>query len=233
MRVTTSLTIDMSTGEVLHHDWYEYTGPVALCKGDNTAKDAEKSQAAFTNTLQKAFSTQFAGQQKILDFLQGKLEPQISNPTGLDAATKASLNTQVIDNSATTYQNALKGEQASMATKGGATSLPSGVQAQIEGQLGGQQANTESQGLNQVQLEDQQLKQQNEWNSVNALNGVAAQINPLGYAGDANSGASTVGTLSNAYSTSQNSGLFNTFANGFAGSLGKGLATGTSLFAGG
>jgi len=194
-------------------------------KGDSTAKDAEKSQAAFTTTLQNAFKTQFATQQNVLKFLTGKMEAGITNPQGYDAATKSALNTNVIQDSATNFQNALKTAQAIDATHGG-KGLPSGVQEQITGQLAGAQANSESAGLNQVQQQDAQLKQQNYWNSVNALNGTAAQINPLGYAGGANSGSGAVAGLSEAYSQSQQTGFLNTLGNSFAGTLGKTLGGG-------
>lgn len=34
MRITTRITWDMASGEVLEHQWYEYAGPVAQCKID-------------------------------------------------------------------------------------------------------------------------------------------------------------------------------------------------------
>lgn len=192
-------------------------------KVDQTAKDAEKAQAGFTNTLQQAFKVQFAKQQGVLDFLRGKLEPGISNPQGFDQATKTALQSNAIENNAVAFQNATKAEQAQAASHGDGSSLPSGVQEQIQGQIAGAAAGQKAGALNTIQLEDAQLKNQNYWNSVNALNGVSAQVNPLGYAGDANAGSNSVADLSNAVSTSQKSGFWNTLGNSFAGALGGSL----------
>lgn len=192
-------------------------------KVDQTAKDAEKAQASFTGTLQQAFKTQFAKQQGVLDFLRGKLEPGITNPQGFDQATKTALNSNAIENNAVAFQNATKSEQAQAAAHGDATSLPSGVQEQIQGQIAGQAAGQKAGALGEIQLQDAQLKQQNYWNSVNALNGVSAQVNPLGYAGDANAGAGETANLSNAVSSSQQVGFWNNLGNSFAGSLGSSL----------
>lgn len=190
-------------------------------KGDQVDKAAEASQASFNSTLQSAFSSQFGKQSDITNFLSGKLESQINNPTGLDDATKASMTSSTINNAATTYQNALKGVQAQTETRGGPTALPSGVGAQIQGQLAGQEAGTESSGLEAIQQQDAQLKNSNYWNSVNGLNGVASQINPLGYAGASTSGAGAVSNLSSAFTQSNQSQLL-----GALGGLAGGVATG-------
>lgn len=208
--------------------------PVSGGKVDQTAKDAEASSAAFTTTLQNAFKTQFANQQGVLDFLKGKLEPGVTNPQGFDQATKTALNSTAIENNAVATQNAVKAEQAQAAAHGDAESLPSGVQEQVQGQIAGQSASQKASALDQIQLQDAQLKQSNYWNSVNALNGVAAQINPLGYAGDSNSGATATAGLSNAVSQSQQVGFWNTLGNSFASNIGKTLGGGdlTSLAGG-
>lgn len=195
-------------------------------KGDDTAKQAEKQQLDFNGQLMKIFSAQYGQQKDVLSFLQNKLEPNISNPQGLDQSTKSAMTANAIDTNATNYQNALKGVQANTASRSGATTLPSGVDEQIRGQLAGQEAGTQTAALQNIQTQDAQLKQQNYWNSVNALNGVSAQINPLGYSSSANQGGGTLAGLSSAYSSSQQTGFWNTLGNSFAGGLGKGLATG-------
>lgn len=39
MKITTRLTLDMATGQVLEHEFYEYDGPVALCGGSSHQND--------------------------------------------------------------------------------------------------------------------------------------------------------------------------------------------------
>jgi hypothetical protein len=59
-------------------EWYEYSGPVALCKGDSTAKAAEQQQASFNAQLMSIFQQQFGKQSAIMDYLKGKIPFQTS-----------------------------------------------------------------------------------------------------------------------------------------------------------
>jgi hypothetical protein len=180
---------------------------VAGGKGDSDAKTAENNQTAFNQKLMKIFNAQYADQKGVLDYLKGKLQPMIDAPQGYDPATLAAMKSNAIDQNATNYQNALKGVQANMAGKGGPTGLPSGVEEQISGQLAGQEAATQTSDLQEIQVQDANLKQNNFWNAVNGENGVAAQLNPLGYAGQATSGSNAVAGLSEAYKSSKSSQL--------------------------
>ena len=49
MKITTRLTISMTTGEVLEHEYFEYSGPLALC--DRAAQSADKTNAATAGQL--------------------------------------------------------------------------------------------------------------------------------------------------------------------------------------
>src|SRR5215469_523979 len=102
--------------------------------GDNTAKSAEKSQAAFTNTLQAAFAQQFGANQSTLNFLNGKLTSAVNNPQGFSPQMLAAATTQAIQGTATDYANAAKTINNQIVARGGST-LPSGVGAQIQAQL--------------------------------------------------------------------------------------------------
>lgn len=193
---------------------------VSGSKGDALDKQQEQSQVNFNNTLQQAFSSQFGKQSDITNYLTGKLESQINNPTGLDDATKASMTSSAINNAATTYQSALKGVQSRMSTEGGPTALPNGVQSQIAGELAGQEANTESSGLEAIQQQDAQLKNTNLWNATSALGGNATTINPLGYGNAATSGSGAVSNLSSAFTQSNQSPLLGALG-GIAGGIGS------------
>ena len=180
MRVTTKLTIDMSTGATLCHEWHDYTGPIASCKGGGGGGDKSVGlsiyrQGLFQQTLMQAFKTQFGRQQGLMDLLTKTLTPQLTNPTGLDQATKAAMNSQVVNQSATNTQNAIKATQAQAAARGGATSLPSGVQEQIAGQINAEGAAATSAGLTAVQQQDAQLKEENYLAAINGLSGLTSQ----------------------------------------------------------
>jgi hypothetical protein len=201
MRVITKAVYDIETLELLHSEGYEYSGPVALCKGDSTAKQAEKQQLAFNTQLMSIFQQQFGQQSKIFDYLKGKLQPMIDNPTGLSAEGLAAARTANTDQFSAAYQNAQRALNAKMAASGEST-LPSGVGAQLNEALLNAEAADKATGQNQITMQNEQLKQQNYWNAVNGLTGQQAQLNPLGYAGSATAGSGTVANLSQAVTAS-------------------------------
>jgi hypothetical protein len=84
----------------------------------------------------------------------------------------------------------------------GESQLPSGVGAQLNEALLNAEAADKATGQNQITMQNEQLKQQNYWNAVNALNGVATQENPLGYANSATAGSGAVSSLSQAVTAS-------------------------------
>ena len=196
---------DGSKYVLVHEDGYEYTGPVCLCKGDSTAQDAEKSQAAFNTTMQGIMQQQFASSQQTLNFMKGKLDPMINNPKGMSDDALAAARTSATDQNSAAYQNAGRTMQNNQALKSG--DLPSGVNAQIAGSLASEEAANQAGSQNAITLQNEQLKQSNYWNSMNALNGVAAQNNPTGMAGAANQGAGAVANLSEANTKAAGPGI--------------------------
>jgi hypothetical protein len=187
-------------------DAYEYDGPVALCKGDATAEAAEKQQAAFNTQLMGIFTKQFGQQQDVLKYLQGKMQPMIDNPTGFSADAEAAMRTGASEQVAGSYQNATKAIANQRAQRGDA-GLPSGVDAQIDAQVGMAAASDSAKAQNDITLQDEQLKQGNYWNAINVLNGVGAQYNPQSYASLYGQGASNVANLSQAVTQSKQSQL--------------------------
>jgi hypothetical protein len=175
--------------------------------------------------LQNAFGAQFGKQQGVLNFLNSRLTNQVENPTGFTPQTKAALNTNAIQNTASQFQNADKAARARIAEQGG-NGLPSGVDAQIEGQLQGQAASQLSGELNQNSIADADQQQKNYWSAVSGLSGTAQMEDPLGYASGANGSSAGIADLSGAYKSSQSSQLLGALG-GIAG--GVGTAVGGAL----
>lgn len=195
-------------------------------KGDSTVQGTEKSQASFNQSLQAAFSTQFAKQSALLNFFNNKLQFMASNPTGFTPATMEAMNSQAINNTAEQEQNAIRAAGERSAAQGG-NGLPSGVQAQVNAQIaaGGQQQLADE--LNQNQIANGQLQQQNQWRAIDALSGGIAAENPNQYASEANQAAGTEASLSEANTQAE----ANSFGGQFMKSLAGGLA-GTASDAG-
>jgi len=191
-------------------------------KGDKTVEQGEHSQAGFNNVLQAAFKQQFGASSAVLNFLNGKLTDMANNPTGFSPQALAAARTNAIQQSATDVNNATKAAQASAAAHGG-NGLPSGVQAQIAGQIQAAGANEESNNLNQINLANEQQRQQNYWAAIQGLGSVANAENPTGFGSLANGGQSALASLSGADTAAKQTSFGNELASGFGSALGKGL----------
>jgi hypothetical protein len=218
MKVYTKLTFQMTEQglEYVNSESFDYEGSVAFCKGDQVAKQAEVQQAAFNSQLMGIFTQQFDKQSQILDFLKNKMQPMIDNPTGFSKEAEAAMRTGATENISGQYENAQKAVQAQQFALGG-RDLPSGVNEQVMGSIAQGQASDTAAAQNTITLQNEFLKQQNYWDAINALNGNAAQVNPLGYASAATQGGNTVANLSQAVTASQQSGLMNALVGGAAG----------------
>jgi hypothetical protein len=202
MRVYTRIVIDMETLKVIESDWFDYTGPIALCKGDNTANNEEASQANFSQTLQNAFNTNNAAQQNQLNFLNNKMQSAINNPQGYSAQTLASMRAQANDAVSSQTQNVQRSVNNAEMTRGGAAALPSGVSSQIGAAIASQAAEAGNNAQQNITEQNANLQNQNQWNAVKAEEGVAGMENPEGMASEDNGAASTVGGLSQAVTQS-------------------------------
>src|SRR6266700_4381114 len=207
MRIYTRVVFDSEWNRIeAECEFYEYDGPIALCKGDSTAKAAEQQQAAFNAQLMTIFQSQFAKQNSILDYITPKMQSIIDNPSGYSPEALAAMRANSIDNLSNQYQSAQKALNAKELSGGGAE-LPSGVNAQLDEALFNAEASDKAGAENNITLSNEQLKQANYWNALSVLSGNAAQINPLGYASAATTGGNTVANLSQAYTASQGPGL--------------------------
>ena len=219
MIITTRITWSW-TGELLEHQWFEYSGTVDLCKGDNTAKQAEQQQMAFQQQLMQVFSAQYGKQSAQLDYLNSILKPIAENPRGYDPATLTAMRTSASDTIAQNTAQAKQAIQADMAARGGGTGLPSGVDAQISAQLANSSAAQQAAAQRDITVQDANLKQVNFWNAIQGLSGNTGMLNPIGYAGSANQAGGTVANLSQAVTASQQSGWLNAALGGLGGAAG-------------
>jgi hypothetical protein len=227
MRIVINPVLDMETLLWVSNDGeYEYTGPVALFKGDSTAKDAEVQQNQFDSQLMNIFQQQYATQKSQLDYLTSKMQPMINNPTGYSDSDLTAMRTSATDTDSAAYQNAQKSLNATMAANGDTAALPSGVSGQLDAALTNQEAAQKSSDQNAITVQNANLKQSNYWNAINTLNGVSASQNPLGYASSATSGTNavaSVGNTVNAANQSQLLGALGGVASGVGSALGGAL----------
>ena len=178
-------------------------------KGDSTAESTEKSQGAFTNTLQNAFASNNQNQQQQLNFLNQQLQSGITNPQGYSPETLAAMRTQATEQAAQSNKNVMQAVNEKYATQGGAsaTALPDGVQEQIAAGVGSTIANNEANAQLGITEQNGQLQNQNYWKAVQGDETVAQMENPEGFAGATNSAAGTVSNLSDAVTRANGPGV--------------------------
>lgn len=193
------------TETVDHYLRYGFT--VSGAKGDDIAKQNEQIQLDLNKQLLQTFQTQFGKQSQITDSVTKNLQPLIDNPQGYSPEELQALRTQTSDTNSGQFNDAQKALNDQLAARGGASTLPSGVDAQLRAQLAEAGAKTEAGSQNQITLNNEELKRQNFFNAVNALSGNAQIINPLGYASGATAGGNTVANLSQAVTASNQSPL--------------------------
>lgn len=207
--VTTKIVWDMSTMQVLEHNFYEYSGTWMLAKGDKSLQAGEQQQQAFNQQLQSAFMAQYGKQSAQIDYLNSILKPIAANPQGLSAPALTAMRTSASDSIAREGQNAKSAVAATEAARGGGTGLTSGIEAQIDSGVALNTANQQSGAQNQITQYNENVRQANFWNAINGLSGTAAMMNPQSYAGEANQGSSALAGLGTAYYNTQQSGWLN------------------------
>ena len=195
MRIFTKLQLEWDGEKYVtdwaNSEWHEYDGPIAECKGG--ASDAEKqslaNQTALFKTLSSDLSTTFGAQQSILNNLTAGWTPIFQagiNQYGFSPAEDSALRTQADTGVANNYQQARRATGETLAAVGGGnTFLPNGATAQLNAQnanAAAGQRSGENLGITQAGYE---TGRQNYLAAANALSGVSAQENPLGYAGAA------------------------------------------------
>jgi hypothetical protein len=199
---------------------------------DSMIRSTENQWLNFSNFLTNTFKSQFGLQSDIFKTLTSTLTDQLTNPHGFSQATLAALRGGMTDNVSTQFNNARQNIQAGQAARGNfGGDVKSGIDAQISGQLAGQQAGAQASGLDTIEQQDAQLKQENQWRAVQGLETVAQEENPQSFAGLADNAANT--TLQagmDAFQQDQSS-FGNVFKKSFASGLGN-VLSGNAIFSG-
>lgn len=166
-----------------------------MCGPSSQEKQLEQQEASLDQTLQQDYAQTFAANQQILQSLNSVLQPIVEagpNQQGYSAAELSSLNTQAIESNAQGYNQATQAAASRENAEGGGTSfLPSGVNAQINAEIGtAAESNLANEQLGITQANYAQGRQN--WQTALAGEaGVASAENPLGYAGATTSANST------------------------------------------
>ena len=119
MKISTKIVIDMSTDQVLEHEQYEYSGPVAECKGGNSkaemqrANQVQDQQTALMQqqllSMRQTLAPFLAANQQVMQNTGGviDLNNQILANGGLTPQQQQAYTAQAIDQATQGYRNAV------------------------------------------------------------------------------------------------------------------------------
>ena len=197
---------------LLYEDTYEYSGPVAECKGDDVAKKQMEEQ----NKLQKDAYDLMKQRQNEVNSAVGKY---MTGDIGYDPAQLALLRSQLLNQLALSYDQAGANARTALARNGSDT---------IDGPVGGDYvrgiaalegglASDRAAGLANIDLDNLKTALTNKFNAASLINGQAASLSfPIGSFGQ---GASSA--LDSFIEAKNAPGFLNSLTT----TLGKGLGT--------
>lgn len=247
MYIYTKLRLDFD-GNVLEQEGYEYDGPVAHCKGaskeekDQAAQQAElsKRQAAFFDVMTSSYNKMFEGQTAILGTLKKTFDPILKagpNQYGLSAAEDRAIRTQASETTAQNYKMAKQAVAEGRAAQTGDAFIPKGSDAQLDAQLATAAAAQESQQQLGITQKGFEIGRAQFKDAATALGGVAQQMSPTAFAGQASTAGQTA-TQGSGEAFDQYKDIYeqNKASSGWniaGGILGGALSAGVSGFTGG
>lgn len=123
MKITTKLTIDITTGEVLEHEFYEYSGPVTkLCGAGSGLTNVANQQSSAYNSMLNQAQTVFGNSSTVFNDLVNTFTPTVAagpDQPGFSAAEVSALKSQAITQTGNSYNNAKYAVGEAQAANGG------------------------------------------------------------------------------------------------------------------
>lgn len=156
MKITTKITFDIENWAVLEHEWFEYRGSVAVCKGGASRAEqaAADQQRATQNQLAQQQLNMQMGQ---LNSVNSTLDPMIANG-GLAPGVQNAMTSLVMNQLPQTFNQAqgqINNNLVARGITGGQMGAGGGAAAQQYGQLAAMQGALQQQGLSNIQLQKQ------------------------------------------------------------------------------
>jgi len=149
--------------------------PCPMNKESDEQKAARQSQIQLNNMLLDTYKQSYAQEQAILGVLTPQLEEMAKNPQGFGATEYAALQAKIINDVGGQYSNVAKEAAREFATTSEA-GLPSGVEAQVQGQIAAGAAGQAAAGTTGLAITNEQLKQQQQQYALSALQGETSML---------------------------------------------------------
>ena len=221
MRVTTKITINMVTGEVLDHQFYEYDGPVALCCGaTGEQKDTYNAQSDLMKQLTNQSQQIFGGSSSVFQDLINSFAPTVAagpNQKGFSLPEEAALKSGAITNTGEAYKHASQAVRSANAAIGGGNEyLPGGAEIQANVDVANQGAQQTASALNQIDQANYATGRDNYFKAAEGLTQAPQVFNPSTSAGNSAVGAGSAA----ADTANQIAAANNSWVQGVTGALG-------------
>lgn len=151
-KIYTRVVINVETLKVIRCDFYDYSGPIALCKGGNSQAEMGKANTLSQEQL-GIMQQQLALQTNQLNMVNPSLQAIIQNG-GMLPQQEAAMRTQAMQGLGQQYSNLTGQLSSQLAARGitGGQNAGGGQIASQFGQLGALEAGQQSDLLNQIQL---------------------------------------------------------------------------------
>lgn len=180
-----------------------------MCGASSQQKDIEAQQAAFYKEMTGENKIVFAQNQGILKALNAAFEPILAagpNQRGFSDEERQNLNSQAVTGTGQNYSKAAAALGAVQGAEGGGTAyIPSGAKHQQQAQLAESAASNESSIESNILAADYSTGRENYYHAADALGGVAAGLNPTGYANAATGAGSAAAETANQIAQASNS----------------------------
>lgn len=208
--VTTKIVWDIN-GNVIEHEGYDYSGPVALCCG---ASDEQHQVFTEQNDLMKNLSSQmqtiFGNSSSVFKDLMSAYSPIVAAGVGQQGYTlpeQAALKSQAIEDTGNAYEHARRAVGEHQAAQGGGTlALPGGASNAADIELANSAAAQTSGALTKINENNYEQGRENFFNAAKGIAGATDVFNPATSAGNAATEAgSSASTTANEISQASNS----------------------------
>ena len=144
--------------------------PCPMGKESDDQKAARQSQIETNKMLLDTYKQSFAQEQAILGLITPQLEEMAKSPEGFGATEYAALQAKIINDVGGQYSNVAKEAAREFATTSEA-GLPSGVEAQVQGQIAAGAAGAVTGQTTNLAIANEQLKQQQRDFALSSLAG--------------------------------------------------------------
>lgn len=196
MRITTKITWDISTGDVLKHEFHSVSDetPVALCCGASQGqKDVGQQQTSLFNQLTQQSQQVFGNSSTVFNDLISSFAPVVAagpNQEGFSQGEKSNLDSQAITNTGQAYKNASQAVRESEAAVGGGNvSMPGGADIGKDLSIAESAAQQTSSELGQINEANYATGRDNYFKAATDLENATNVFNPSTEAGNAATGS--------------------------------------------